>query len=244
MIESMSLVSTGGFSFKDEKGAKFIGRNKLSKIDSGQLKKIEAKILSELSLTGLPKNIYFEIPILPQKKFQDMVLGGISRLVSKLHPNSSSDSGEIYRLLIDELGIKGEITQQYPSWQEAVSKKGLTSRTIERVINNYTERKGEDIIMSELIAICNDLSYTSIGRRNLIKAFKRYRNMATGSRNTELIQIRKRCMKIISQNIANGKSLEEILKENSGYLLNDYPNRFLAVEEAEAAILNHFIDES
>ena len=172
-IGEIVIVSRGGFSFKTRAENNAHSKTSFLDLEDEQFAQIEESIRKELSLSSLPSNLYFLVPVLPENGFQDMVIGGISRLASKLYPSSKFNSNEIYRVLMDELGRKGEITEQFTKWHDAVENKGLTSSTVNAVIAQHTQVKDEATIQIQLIRLCDELGHDAISRRSVVRAFNR-----------------------------------------------------------------------
>lgn len=243
LIDEIVIVSTGGFGFNSKNEVGFSPKASFSELEEKQFTEIQEKIKDELSLSDLPTNLYFVVPVLPENNFQDMVIGGISRLASKLYPNSRFDSNEIYRVLMDELGRKGEITEQFVSWDKALEYKGLTSRTVNSVIAQHTQVKDEVAVQTELIRLCDELGHDSISRRDLIKAFKRYRSRVLYNQDVLLLMIREHCSNLIKRCISEGKNLSEIVSIGMQENIEKFPSFFILEIDAEAAILYQFIND-
>ena len=242
-IGEIVIVSRGGFNFTTKKENGAHTKKSFLDIEDKQFAQIEESIKKELSLSSLPSNLYFLVPILPEHGFQDMVIGGISSLASKLYPSSKFNSNEIYRVLMDELGRKGEITEQFTNWSDALEYKGLTSSTVNAVITQHTQVKDEVKIQTELIRLCDELGHDAISRRSLIKAFNHYRTQVLYNQDLILLRIKEFCSSLLSRHINDGKNLSFIVTSGVKEIRDEFPNSFTTDIEAEAAILYQFMKD-
>lgn len=213
-INSINLIAVNGFGLTRKESE--IEKEKLciTEIETTEFNKIETKIKAELGIDKMPDNLYFVVPALPDKGFEENVIGQISVLVNSLYPASQTNSIEIYRALIDEMNRKGSNTFDYEKWDEALQKKALTSVTVNKVINTFTNSKNEVNILSEFESICNELGIPSIRKKKLKRGFDRYRISRTGNRNSNTIKIAKELQDLIDNNISSSDDNLELLFES------------------------------
>lgn len=173
-IIKINLISTGGFN-KDF-GSNGIELNDISVSDmpNDKMEELCTAIITELSLDCFPINLHFITPELPDKGFQDYIIGYISKVVFKLYPDSLTQAENIYRPLIDELTRKGMIKNDFKEWEELLKNKALTSITVNAVINEFTKRKNDDEIFRELDSILNELGINIMQKSNWKRSFERY----------------------------------------------------------------------
>lgn len=213
-INSINLIAVNGFGLTQKESG--IKKEKLciTEIKKTEFDEIEKKIKTELGIGKLPDNLYFVVPILPDKGFEENVIGQISKLVNKLYPLSQTNSIEIYRSLIDEMNRKGSNTFDYEKWDEALNKKALTSITINEVINTFTNSKNEVNILSEFESICSELGILSIRKKKLKRGFDRYRISRTGNRDSSTIKVAKEFQQLIDNNISTSDDNLQTLINN------------------------------
>lgn len=241
-INKLNLVSLNKFSLdlKDKKIDLDIIR--IEDLTENQFKDLENEIIKELSINALPTNIQFIIPKLSEKNFQNDVIASIAKLISNLFPGSYCNSVEIYRLLIDEVNRKGTVTYDFKNWDELLLKKALTSITVTRVINEFTNLKDEAKIESEFNSICIELGFKSIQSKKLRQSFNRYRCQRISNGSTIQIDTTKFITKEIQNNIDNGIiSLEELISNVQNSLPIKISNQFTTIEEVKSAIICEYI---
>lgn len=140
-VKTIGLVATNGFNFGNDLDLKEIAKGDLTE---KALEMIDAALNEELG-EALPDNVSFIVPILPTQGYKEHLIGVIGQIVDSLFPDSRCNSISIYRLLIGELHAKGKNTFDYPNWESALAEKGLTSATVENIIQRYTDGIDSDI---------------------------------------------------------------------------------------------------
>ncbi len=89
-IAKINLISTGGFNKDFTSDEIVLDDISVSDMPSDKMEELCTAILTELSLDCFPINLHFITPELPDKGFQDFIIGYISKVVFKLYPEHSS----------------------------------------------------------------------------------------------------------------------------------------------------------
>lgn len=174
LITDINLVATGGFNKDFWIDGVDLNNISVTDISDDIMSKLCDAIIRELSLDYFPINLHFITPELPEKGFQNSIIGYITRVVNKLYPNSLTQAENIYRPLIDELTRKGIVKYDFKEWEELLQNKALTSITVNAVINEFTKRKKDDEIFREFKEILKELGLNTMQRKNWLKSFKKY----------------------------------------------------------------------
>jgi hypothetical protein len=229
-ITSINLVATNGFSLTPKN--KELEHNTLSvnDIDINDLKTLSDAIISELSENKFPINIHFIIPQLPEKSTEEVIIGQIASIVSKLFPDSKTKADSIYRSLIDELTRKGSVTLDFKNWDELLDKKALTSITVSQVINRFTSRQNDEQIYKKFDDYLTDLGLNTLSKRKWDKSFKKYYLQSIANKNIQQLDIKKELLKVIECNEDKCNNEISILLE-------------LCLESLSKNISNKFTDE-
>lgn len=229
-IDEINFVAVNGFTFelKDPK----IEKEKICITDlkKESFEEIEAKIKEELSISTLPKNIYFLTPQLSEVNQQQAVIAEISKLIDSMFPSSYYNPISVYRTLADELTEKGINTFDYEHWDDALEKKALTSSTVSNVINTFCNPINDSESIAEINQICNDLNLNPIDRKLLKRAINRYKVNRTGRSDVRLLKFSDEIQLLINKNLVNcSGDLEKLIElvkkslsdKNKNYLKND-----------------------
>ncbi|MDP2894535.1 MAG: dsDNA nuclease domain-containing protein, partial [Sulfurimonas sp.] len=155
-IEKISLVSTGGFNIPLKQDKTSLNYIALEDIDFSCLEHFSEKIQKELNLEFFPLNLYFLVPDMPSNGFQEFLIGYIATTVKRLFPHSYTSAEDIYLPLIDELNRKGIVTYDFKQWDRLLKEKALTSITVTKVINEFTNRKQDEKVYQELESYFKD----------------------------------------------------------------------------------------
>jgi len=215
----------------------------LEDLSDSQLKKLEEAIKNELgSELSLPKNLQFVVSNLSEKNYQNDVIASISKLIEKMYPESYCKPNDIYRLLIDEIDKKGVVTYDFAKWDDLLSKKALTSVTINNVINQYTNIKNEDLINSDFNTIADELGLAVIIRKQLKNGFNKYRLKRLGNSSVLQLEITEAIIKIIRYEIGNGETnMKTLIESVINKLDSKYKTVFLNTEDLKGAIICEYI---
>ena len=241
-IDCINLIAVNGFGLTPKVTG--IEKEKLciTEIEKTEFDEIESKIKAELGIKKIPDNLYFVVPVLPDKGFEENVIGQISVLVNSLYPSSQTNSIEIYRALIDEMNRKGSNTFDYEKWDEALRKKALTSTTINEVINTFTNSKNETNIVLEFDSICSELNILSIKKKKLKRGFDRYRTLRTGNKDSNTIKTTKEIQDLIDQNIEScDDDLDLLFKKIIEGLKPETKSSFSTDELLKGAVIYEYI---
>lgn len=189
IITEINLIAVNGFNFKLKDPKLNYEKVNISDVDKCDIKKISDQIQKEITNCKLPSNLNFVIPRLKEENHQKVLIGEISELIASLFPRSNYDSTHIYKLLIDELFRKGQDQFDYKNWDSAIQMKSLTSQKIIKTLNEYTSHKDDAVIESQFLDIANELGYKVIEKKEISRAFNRYKNRAYGSRSPQQLRI-------------------------------------------------------
>jgi hypothetical protein len=112
------------------------------------------------------------------------------------------------------MNSKGMVTYDYNEWSDLLKNKALTSLTVSKVINAYTNIKGEEKINTEFYHICTEIGLNSIQSKKLKRTFGRYRNSRISNNSTINIDTTKKIVELINHNIEIGVEDLNILIQN------------------------------
>lgn len=139
-IKNLNLVASCGYNFNIKEGTKLSTIN-IDDIDD--TKGYKNKLMSEMSLKELPKNLNFIDPEFPPTTQRLAVIGKISDVLNEKYPKSNFNATTIYQSVFDEICKKGEKACDYKDWNEALEKKSISSDKINNLI--------EDVVISPII---------------------------------------------------------------------------------------------
>lgn len=242
-INGLNLISVYPFTLELKQKGVILDKITLEDLSDSQVKKLEKAIENELGQgVTLPKNIQFIISNLSEKNYQNDVIATISSLIEKMHPESYCKPNDIYRLLIDEIDQKGVVEYDFVKWNDLLSKKALTSITINNVINQFINVKNEGQVQSDFHEISKELGLTVIGRRKLKSGFERYRLSRLGNGSVLQLETSQEIIKLIRHEVAIGEENINGLIENVTKKLNPkYQDPFSTIENLKGAIICEYI---
>jgi len=200
-IKTINLVATKGFKLTQKNPRMSLENIGINDIDPKSLQKLSDAIEKELQADNFPINLHFIVPDLPEKSTQETVIGYIASVVEKLYPHSSTKARDIYRLLIDDLVRKGTISFDYPLWEDLLEKKGLTSITVTKVINQFTERKNDLDVYRNLDAYLDELGLKALERRKWKQSFDRYYLQRIGNKTVAQLDMTKQLNESIDKQL-------------------------------------------
>ncbi|MDF2381364.1 DUF4297 domain-containing protein [Nostoc ellipsosporum NOK] len=241
-ITELNLVAVSGFSLKLKEPDLSLDKITLPDLDPVELAAIALAIKTELSIDPLPTTIQFIISDLPDKRFQDIIIGEIAKLITTLHPQSNCNAVDIYRLLIDELNRKGAVTYDFAKWPDLLKNKALTSATVTTVINQYTSIKDETKVQSELQSICTELGLHNMASRSLRQKFDRYRQTRIGNKSVFQLDLTSKLHNLITKNeAATNNDIKMLIKLVADELDDKTKSNFASEDDLKAAILCEYI---
>lgn len=242
-IKDLNLVSLYPFTLELNKEGLKLNKITLDDLSESQLKKLETAIENELGVgTALPKNLQFIVSDLSEKNYQNDVIASISKLITEIHSGSYYNPIDIYRILIDEINNKGVVTYDFAKWDELLSKKALTSVTINNVINDFTNIKDEAKLHAEFNEITNELGIGTIIRKKLKTSFDRYRLTRLGNSSVLQLEITNAIVELINNEITSGESEIKLLIEHViDNLDKKYKQSFSNNEDLTGAIICEYI---
>lgn len=175
-IKNLNLVASCGYNFKITDGTKISKININDINDTGGYKD---KLINEMSLEELPKNLNFIDPELPPATQRYAVIGRISDVLNEKHPKSNFNATTIYQSVFDEICKKGEKACDYKDWDEAVDKKAISSEKINNLI--------KDVVISpslDTTQINDFLDELNLKARTRLKYHNRYRDILISNSTT------------------------------------------------------------
>lgn len=237
-ITDINLVATSGFNTDFVPTGVSIENISINDIARETLESLSNSITKELSIDYFPINIHFITSKVPDIGFQDFIIGNISKVVSKLFPGSLTQAESIYRSLIDELSRKGMVTDDYQDWNELLKNKALTSITVEKVINEYTQRKENSEIKKKLDDILNELNFKTMKKSKYVQSFDRYYLNRIGSKTLGQLDIKKS----IEDNLEKcDDEIEKLIEVVSSSLPDPVKNQFSNEIDIQTAIICEYI---
>lgn len=241
-INKIQLVSTGGFNIKLENKNLKLDEITLDNVDASSLEYFSQQMENELKLNHFPLNLYFLVPDMPSKGFQDFLIGYISRIVKKLFPHSFTSAEDIYLPLIDELHRKGIVTYDFHQWDRLLAQKALTSITVARVINEFTSRKQDDEVYRKLEGYFRDLSLNTMQQKKRKKVFDKYYLSRLGNKTSLQLDTSNKIISAIDEHIKTAEDdIKKLIKLVVEQLDEAITEQFTEDKSLEAAILCELI---
>jgi len=242
-IKNLNLVSLYPFTLELSKAGLKLDKIRLDDLSESQLQKLEAAIENELGVdTKLPKNLQFIVSDLSEKNYQNDVIASISKLITEVHPGSYYNPIDIYRILIDEINNKGVVTYDFAKWDELLSKKALTSVTINKVINDFTNIRDEAKLHAEFNEIAIELGFGTIIRKKLKTSFDRYRLARLGNNSVLQLEITNAIVELINNEIKSGESdIKRLIDNVIDNLDKKHKESFSNNEDLTGAIICEYI---
>ncbi|PKL17121.1 MAG: DUF4297 domain-containing protein [Spirochaetae bacterium HGW-Spirochaetae-5] len=244
-INEINLIATSGFNLDLKHPDIKYEKITIPDLTNSFIVKLEQKIKSEIQISTLPVNLQFIISDLPNIKFQETVIGEISKLIHTLSPTPSFNPVDIYRILIDELRKKGIVTFDYNKWDDALEKKALTSIKVTEVINEFTSTIYEEKYQTYFQEIVTELKLNVINRDSLRKAFNRYKLQRLGNRSATKLSTSKKICTLINSFLKNsGDEIAEMIQYVNDNLPLKIKEQFQSKIEIDAAIIFEYIKDN
>lgn len=239
-ITELNLVALNNFALELKNEELCLNKITLDDLSDAQFEELENEIKKEIGINALPTNIQFIVPELSEKNFQNDVIASIAKLITNLFPGSYSNPIEIYRLLIDEVNRKGTVTYDFTKWDELLRKKALTSLTVTKVINEFTNIKDEAKIDVEFSDICSEIGLKSIEAKMLKRSFNRYRTQRISNSSILQNDLTNFFVKDIQSKIDNGTTdFNELIAQ----IKKEIPKRISKVFHSDLEITSAIICE-
>lgn len=219
---NLNLVATCGFSLQLNDEPLNLEVIEIGDLHEECIKDIQIAIETEIGDKKLPDTLSFITPTLPPKGFQRYTIGQISSLVNKIKAGANHNAEEIYRLLMDELRIKGAVTYDYKLWDDLIQKKGLTGITVENTISQFTQSNDLQVRENELTEILNELNFKHHEKAKIRKEFHRYHSSSLQS-NLVVLQDHEIIKNIVNINysIYENEGLESFIDKTMEQLLKN-----------------------
>jgi len=237
-ITDINLVATGGFNKDFRPNGISLENISINDIPIETLNSLSDSILKELSIDYFPINIHLITPKLPDTGFQEFIIGNISEIVLKLYPDSLTQAVSIYRPLIDELYRKGMVTDDFQDWEQALKNKSLTSLTVEKVIQKFTNTKNNNDIKKRLDDILNELKLKTMQKVKYEKSFNKYYLNRIANKTISQLDIKK----TIDTNIENcDEEIGKLIELVSIALPDNIKSQFTSDIDIKTAIICEYI---
>lgn len=219
---SLNLVATCGFSLQLNGEPLNLEVIKIGDLHEECINDIQVAIDTEIGDKNLPDTLSFITPTLPAKGFQQYTIGQITSLVNKIKAGANHNAESIYRLLMDELRIKGAVTYDYKLWDDLIQKKGLTGITVENTISQFTQSNDLQVRENELTEILNELNFKHHEKAKIRKEFHRYHSSSL-QRNLVVLQDHEIMKNIVNINysVYEDEGLETFIDKTMEQLLKN-----------------------
>ena len=194
----------------------------------------------------MPSNLHFIKADVLESDFREKTNYRVEQLIDALYPSSHCKAIEVCRALIDELGIKGEVTEDFIDWDDLLKHKALTSSTVEQVIINFTIPKGGSRLDIDFDAIAQEIGYTKyIPRANLRNAFDRYRQSRFVYRSVHQLDLTRNINRVIKgEKSSAGDDFTLLLGNVINKLPSEVVDSFSTTDELKAAVIFEYIIDS
>ncbi|GJM63217.1 DUF4297 domain-containing protein [Persicobacter diffluens] len=241
-ITELNLVALNDFALELKNNDLSLSKITLDDLSDGQLEELENEMKKEMGIDALPSNIQFIVPELSEKNFQNDIIASIAKLITNLFPASYSSPIDIYRLLIDEVNRKGTVTYDFTKWDELLRNKALTSTTVTKVLNEFTNIKDEAKIDIEFSNICSEIGLKSIEAKVLKRSFNRYRTLRISNSSVLQNDLTNYFVKEIESIINNGTTdFKDLIEQVKKEIPKNISNVFHSDIEITSAIICEYI---
>lgn len=240
-ISEINLVSVHGFSLTQKKPGLSLQKITVSDLSDDIIKTLQKKMKSEIGVDDLPVKLNFIVPDLSDKRYATDIIGEISKLITDLFPGSNYNSVDIYRVLIDELNSKGAVIHDFKTWEEVLKRKALTSSTVNKVINQFTNAKNEAVIQAEFHTSITELGLNITEKRLMRRAFERYKLDRIGNRSTLQIDISKAIVKAIESCESTTTDMKDLVQKVKEKMPDFVQRSFSDETHLSAAIICEYI---
>lgn len=200
-IISLELAGSAGFNLPLKNNKLKLNSIRLEDIDDKCIDLIKNSIENEIGLTSLPSNLIFVKPSLPPDSVRAEAIAKISDLITKKNPHLLHNPTNIYRTLIDDLHMKGQIDYDFTDWGRLIKSKGTTHKEVSQVIKNYTNENTLEDLKPHLEDFLGDLKLPSHKKTIIKQAFTRYHNATKLNRDAAALEKQKIISKIVSENL-------------------------------------------
>jgi Cap4 dsDNA endonuclease len=244
-ISELNFVAISGFGIALKKPGLSLRKITVTDIDDTDLSHLELAIKNELKTKSLPAHLQFVLPELSDKSFSSEIIAQISTLISSLFPGSHYNPLDIYRVLIDDINRKGEVTYDFAKWNDLLENKALTCTKVTNVINQYTNIKDQAKIEAQFSSIMTELGKNTLQSRSYKKSFDRYQQSRIGTRTLAQLNTSKAIVKQIHAIIKNvNDNMAQLIAEVYESMDEKVKRNFSNEEDAHAAIICEYIMEN
>lgn len=190
-ITTINLVASCGFKIDQIDNGLDLEIISVGDLSPKSIMDIKNELKNELGNDLIPPNLKFVVPKFHIKGQQEYAIAKIAELVNELFPNSHCNSGNIYRILIDELHRKGIVPYDYKKWDDLLIQKALTSKKVQNTIQTHTTLLQNEQLFDDLNQICNELCINYLEKRSLKKIIERIHIERVGFPSALSIRIKK-----------------------------------------------------
>lgn len=237
-LDYLDLVATSGFNLAMKSDELNISVITLGDLHDDCLKDIQMAIEKEIEDSSLPKVLRFVRSDLPAQSFRDVTIGRISKLVDAKNNGQKCNATTIYRVLIDDLHLKGAVALDFTDWTDMIKNKGITYSEVEKIISANTENKGIDFFEKDLSDIFQELEFKAHQKIEARRSFERHYNALRLERNLAVITLSQFVKDIVLCNLKIFK--EEGVKIFLDRVLNDLKEkniRNIEMEEIKIVVI-------
>jgi len=197
---SLELVGSAGFNFPQKNKDLKLSTLRLEDITDECISEIKCAIEKEIGSTSLPVNLVFVKPNLIPGSVRSEAIAKISDLITKKTPGVFYDPTTIYRVLIDDLHIKGQVSYDFTEWEKLINSKGTTYEDVNQVIKNYTNNNTLEDLKPHLTDFFEDLNLPAHKKTIIRQSFTRYHNATKLNRDIYALDRQKIVAKIANDN--------------------------------------------
>lgn len=241
-VKSLNLICTSNFNLELEKDNVELKTIRKEDLSSKQLKELEDALKKEIGISELPSSVKFIIPDLSDSNYQKVLIGEISNLINRLHPQAFYNDQSIYTVLMDELIRKGKVVYDFTKWDELLKNKALTSVQITTVINEFTNLKNEAQIDVQFNQICGEIDLNSIKAKVLKRSFSRYRRQRISNRSSLQNDTTMFFVNEIESAISSGiTEMKDLIQHIHLKIPSKIKKQFTSKEEITSALICEYI---
>lgn len=244
-LVGLNLVSTGGFSLPLAKEGLRLDVIAPEDLDSDTLKTLSDAIKAELKLDPLPTILRFVVPDLPAARFEEVVIAAINRLVDDMFPGSRTNALEIYRVLYDDLEMKGTVAIDIKDWDDFLKRKALTCESVTQVINQFTNIPNEGQVQVTFNQIAAEMGLTTVTSKALQRSFLRYRQQRMANISVRQLDLTSEISTLINQVMdENIQEISRLVDVVLSRLSLETKQQFASDDDLRAAIICEFIESN
>lgn len=245
-ISEINLVSVNGFNknlVSKSHNSNIINLNELL---GSIVNDLESNLKLEISgFTKLPPQLKFIRPDFPDKSFQDIVIGKISRAIAGTKPLNNYDSVQIYRTLIDDLNRKGVVMYDFPEWKDLLKNKGVVSVDVQRIFGNFTAPQNGPLAREEFNEVVQEMGLSVMERRDMWQSYQRHFQRCADIKDVKQITVSAEIKSLISSNkLSSNKQVSLLVDLVFAALSTESKGYFITDEDTKAAIIYEYLNSN